>query len=280
MSQDYDKIFKENINALLKPLADKLLGIKIKKVQPLKDKLQDTLESEADFLNIVETSTGERFILHLEFQTDNDPKMVYRMQLYFSLMKRKYNLPVIQKVLYFGSKPSQMKTRLSSDEIFSGFDLVEIGDHSYKDFLTSEIPEELILSILSDFEERPPETIIEDILKQLNETKQNQAVFKKYVRQLIILSRLRGLSQLIKNAIQDMPITYDIKEDAFFKEGLEKGLERGLEKGLERGLDIGLDKSLEVIKLIKQGKLSLQEIAEFTSININTVKSIAAELNK
>ena len=272
MSQDYDKIFKENISSLLIPLANKLLDINIIKAKPLKDKLQDTLEVEADFLNMVETVNGDKFILHLEFQTHDDPKMVYRMQLYYSLLKRKYNLPVKQKVFYFGDKPSKMKTILSSDEIFRGFDLVEIGNYSYKKFATSDIPEELIISILSDFEGRKPETIIEDILKQLNETKLNQAVFKKYIRQLIILSRLRGLSQLTKNAIQNMPITYNIKEDAFFKEGLDKGLEKGLDKGL--------DKSLEVIKLIKKGNLSLEEVAEITSVNINKVKSIAEQIIK
>ncbi len=39
MAQDYDKILKENMEALILPLADKLLGLPIKTTEELPDDL-------------------------------------------------------------------------------------------------------------------------------------------------------------------------------------------------------------------------------------------------
>jgi hypothetical protein len=79
MSQDYDKIFKENIGNLFLALSEKYWGLKIVKSQELKDKLQTTLEVESDFIRWVETETGETFILQLEFQSQDDSEMLLRM---------------------------------------------------------------------------------------------------------------------------------------------------------------------------------------------------------
>ncbi len=45
----YDKIFKENAEAIFLPLVESRLGIKIKSFKPYKAKLQTTLEREMDF---------------------------------------------------------------------------------------------------------------------------------------------------------------------------------------------------------------------------------------
>jgi hypothetical protein len=47
----------------------------------------------------VETDGGEKFILHLEFQSVDEEGMVYRMQEYYGLLRRKYGLPVKQFVI-------------------------------------------------------------------------------------------------------------------------------------------------------------------------------------
>jgi hypothetical protein len=44
LANDYDKILKENISALLLPLTEKYLNIKIRDSRELKDKLQTTIE--------------------------------------------------------------------------------------------------------------------------------------------------------------------------------------------------------------------------------------------
>ncbi len=95
MAHDYDKILKENITSLLLPLTEKYLNIKIIDSRELKDKLQTTIEKEPDFIRIVRTDTDEEFILHLlcicvEFQTQDEEGMIYRMQEYYGLLRRSW----------------------------------------------------------------------------------------------------------------------------------------------------------------------------------------------
>ena len=91
---DYDKIIKENIEAILLALSEKLLGFSIKGPVDLPEKLQATVEREPDFLKKVTLEDNTETILHLEFQTNDELKMVYRMAEYKALLQRKFEIPV------------------------------------------------------------------------------------------------------------------------------------------------------------------------------------------
>ncbi|MFW5760813.1 MAG: Rpn family recombination-promoting nuclease/putative transposase [Cyclobacteriaceae bacterium] len=273
MSQDFDKIFKENIAELILPLSEKLLNLKIVHNHTMKDKLQSTIEREPDYLSKIQLENGDEFILHLEFQTQDKKNMVYRMQEYYSILLKKYQIPVIQKVIYFGKKSPKMKTSLTKEEIFSGFDLINLRDIPFDVLLNSSVPEEFILSILGDLRDNDPEEVILNILQKLKETNQDQIVFQKYVKQLVILSKLRNLSEVTKSTVKQMPIVYDIKKDAFYKEGLEDGLEKGIEKGLEKGLEKGKEEI--ILQFIKSGELSFLKIAEITNVPLEKIESLA-----
>ncbi|MDX2302735.1 MAG: hypothetical protein NW226_08035 [Microscillaceae bacterium] len=58
----YDKILKENIGQFFLALSEKYFGIAIAHTEEIKDKLQTTLEKEADFLRIIYTPAGEKLI--------------------------------------------------------------------------------------------------------------------------------------------------------------------------------------------------------------------------
>ncbi len=194
MANDYDKILKENIASLFLPLSEKYLGIRIRRSEELKDKLQTTIEKEPDFIRIVETDTRERFILHLEFQTVDEDGMIYRMQEYYGLLRRKYALSIRQFVIYLGQKPSRMQTTLAPEEIFAGFTLRSLREYSHQSLLASDVPEEIILTILSDFEGKRPVEVLKKILSKLKEINGEEIVLRKYIRQLSVLARLRTLS--------------------------------------------------------------------------------------
>ena len=124
----YDRIIKENLEAILLPLSEKLLGISIDNVKPLTEKLQTTLEREPDFIRLVQTTQNEKFILHLEFQTTDELQMVYRMAEYRAILQRKYRIPVRQFVIYLGRTKPKMRTDLLEKDKISGFVLVDIAD--------------------------------------------------------------------------------------------------------------------------------------------------------
>jgi len=272
MSQDFDKIFKENIASLLIPLAKKVLGIDIVQNEEMKDKLQSTIEREPDYLSLIKTREGKQYVLHLEFQTSNDDKMLLRMQEYHGILRKQYNIPVIQKVIYLGNKPAIMRTQLAPEEVYTGFDLITINQEPYEKFLKSDIPEEFILSILADMHGIEPDEVITKILFKLQETNESQITFQKYVKQLVVLSRLRNLSSTTNKAVKNMPIEYDVKEDAFYKEGVEDGREQERRRVEEEKKMVKRDL---IIRLIKSRKHTNEEIADLTNSELSYVVELS-----
>jgi hypothetical protein len=225
------------------PLTEKYLGIRIKDSRELKDKLQTTIEKEPDFIRIVRTD-AEEFILHIEFQTQDEEGMIYRMQEYYGLLRRKHGLPVKQFVIYLGKKASKMQTKLAPEETFTGFDLKSIHDYAYVSLLDSQNPEEIFLAVLSDFKKQKPAEIIRQILNKLKETGVEEIRLRKYIRQLAVL---RNLTKETHKQIRDMGLTYNITEDYLYQEGLAKG-----QKAKEEEL---------LIEMLKDGTWSVEKIA-------------------
>ncbi|TAE49306.1 MAG: hypothetical protein EAY69_03140, partial [Cytophagales bacterium] len=105
-NKQYDKIFKENIEPVFLALCENYLQIEIEKTEEIKDKLQTTLEREPDFLKIIHSKRREKFILHIEFQSKDESDMIYRMQEYYAILRKKYQMPIEQIVVYLDKNPS------------------------------------------------------------------------------------------------------------------------------------------------------------------------------
>jgi hypothetical protein len=241
----YDKILKENVGEFFLSLSKKYLGLDIVKSEELKDKLQTTLEKEADFLRIIQTVSGEKFILHLEFQTANEKDMIYRMQEYFAILQKKFQLPVKQFVIYLGQGQVTMRTSLPKEEIFTGFELKNLSQLDYQTVLYSDIPEEIILAILCDFKEEEVQVVLHKIITRLQALSKDDITLQKYIRQILLLSRLRNLTTLTTKQLKDMAIVYDIEKDPLYKEGVLKGELRGEQKGELRKTIQGVKKALD-----------------------------------
>ena len=80
MPNEYDKIFKENVEATILPIAEKLLRIHAEQLEEIPNDLQITLERKPDFTKKALDKNKQPFILHLEFQVDDEKHMVFRMQ--------------------------------------------------------------------------------------------------------------------------------------------------------------------------------------------------------
>jgi predicted transposase YdaD len=272
----YDKILKENIAAIFLPLAEKFLGIHISKSEELKDKVQVTLEKEPDFIRIVDTHAGERFILHIEFQRADEEGMVYRMQEYYAILRRKYNLPVRPIVFYLGQTVSRMQTRLAPEEVFEGFSLISLNQYASRNLVSSQLPGEIILAILGDFEGQDPLEVVRAILTRLKETNRDEMALRKYIRQLSILARLRNLTTETQKQINDMGLIDElidnIAEDPLYQEGVLKGIEKGREEGEKRMRNL-------IMKMLKENTLSIEKIAELAEVTVEYVQQVAKELN-
>jgi len=272
MAQKYDRLIKENIAAIFPSLSKKYLGIEVAKSEPIKEKLQQTIEREADFLQKVTTIKGEELMVHLEFQSTDHPKMLERMQLYYTLLKQKYDLPIRQFVIYLGQKPSKMRTELAPSEVFTGFELIDLQTVDYQSFLKANIPEEVLLAVLSNFATQDAPTILAQIIQRLQELSDSDATLQKYTYHLLTLARLRNLSQITQQTLQDMAITYDINQDAFYKQGIEKGMEKGMKKGRQAGIEEGI---LQIALKMKKADFSTEDIIKVTGLTKAQIDKIS-----
>ena len=158
-ANEYDRIMKENIEPVLLPFAQKLLGLQGAKYTSIKDDLQVTIERKPDFLKKVkEASKSKNYILHIEFQSTDEKDMVYRMLEYKSILLRKFKIEVKQTVLYIGKdKLKRMTPNLETGGLSFEYQIVDIKSFDYEEFLKSDIPEEVILSILCNFRNTSPQ---------------------------------------------------------------------------------------------------------------------------
>ena len=79
MPNTFDNIFRENDEAYFLTLIKRHFGIDIVETSELPAKMVRTLEREPDFVRMVKTRDGDQFIIHLEYQSTNDPNMMDRM---------------------------------------------------------------------------------------------------------------------------------------------------------------------------------------------------------
>ena len=87
-----------------------------------------------------------------------------------------------------------------------------------------------------------------------------------------------------------MPITYDIKTDGLYNEGIregrEEGLLKGIEKGIQKGREEGIQKGREkkqyqiIFKALSQRVLTIEQIAEIAEVGIEYVLSVQSELER
>jgi hypothetical protein len=169
MANEYDAIFKENLEEFFIPLFEQITQIDFTKTEDINLEMQATLERKADFLKKVHAE--KPYILHLEIQSKNDGRMLSRMAIYYALLRKKYQyqLPVKQYVLYIGKEKMSMQAHDKEPPNPFQYTLIDIREFSSQTFLQSNVPEVVILSILADLQQLPPQEMITHILARLKE---------------------------------------------------------------------------------------------------------------
>lgn len=149
-SSQYDKILKENLEAIIPGLMENILNIRAVSSEELPDDVQHTKERKPDVLKKITDDQGEIYVLQLEFQVADEPDMVYRMAEYYIMLERKYRLPVRQFVIFLGSATPQMTTQLDRPNLIFNFSLISFATLDYRLFLRSDRPEDVLLSVLAN----------------------------------------------------------------------------------------------------------------------------------
>jgi len=253
----YDRIFRENAEHLFIPLVEHFLPIKIASYKILQVSFPQTSEHEVDFLYEIIDENQTKLILHIEFQSANDPAMLQRMQEYHSKIFKKFGLPVESLVINLGQRAFTARTQLKPEEIFTGYRVINLFELSTEELLSAQVPEVVILAFLANYPKNQIEAVLRLTLKKLKQIVVKEKDLRRYLTQLLLLSRLRNFEERTQQIINTMPITYDIETDGLYLQGIEKGIEKGIilcyKKGfsaeeIAKDLNISLKKVLRIIQ--------------------------------
>ena len=256
----FDQIFKEYAEPIFLPFIERLLGYKIIKKQSLKDKMQTSIERECDFLFEITLENSDHFILHIEFQSQDDPSMLLRMAEYHGIIFKKYQIEIKHYLIYLGEKPTKMPTRLEDRYVFKEYQLINLSDTDPEVYLRSNIPEEFILAILSRYPKEQYEEILRSIINKLKSVVKSKPLLEKYSKQLIFISRLRKLELQTTKILEIMPIMIDIESDGLYLKGISQGINQGINLGLKKVAIEGFKKGLSIGMLSSITGLSELEI--------------------
>jgi predicted transposase/invertase (TIGR01784 family) len=271
--QDYDKLFKENFQRLSQRLLHSFLGLDIASLQSVSTTLPRTIERRADFVALGKhPASQQEEIFHLEFQSQVHPKMNKRGLLYYSLLYDKYELPINQYVIYLGNGNWTAPTTLEHASLNYKYQVIKLNEIDYTLFVASNDPEEIIFSILANFQGEDKEAVIAKIIKALENKSKNQKKLQKYIQQLEILANLRNLQPLIIKHISTMSIYFDIEKDLRYQQGEERGIEKGIQKGIEKS------NRLFVESLLQNTDFDDAKIALLVGVTADYVMAMRAEM--
>jgi predicted transposase/invertase (TIGR01784 family) len=268
----YDKILKENIEAALPGLIKNLLGIHAVNTEELPDDIQHTKERKPDVLKKVTDKNGEIFVLHIEFQVKDEPKMVYRMAEYYIMLLRRYELPVRQYVIYIGEGNPTMTDHIRSEQMRYKYQLIALSTVDYHLLLRSDKPEEKMLAILADLGGGDPKGVVEEIVNQVITTSKGDFSKHRHIRQLRILAQLRNLAPESLKIMDSVANYMSEEKDILYRRGELKGIEKGKEEGEEK-------KSFKVVKnLLLNTDFTIAKIAGLADVTEAFVKKVKKTL--
>lgn len=263
-SSQYDKIFKENIEAVISSIMQNVLEITAISTEELPDDIQHTKERKPDTLKKVTDDKGNVFVLQIEFQLKDEPEMIYRMGEYYFMLERKYKMPVKQFVIFLGKDRPIMPTQLVREQLHFSFPLIALSELDYHIFINSDKPEEIVLSILANFTGEKPENVLRQIISRVKETAKGELSLNRYFNQLRVLAQLRNLELNLKIAMDSIAEYIKEERDVLFLRGLDKGQIKAEERIVKN--------------LLSKMSLTFEQIADIAGTSVEFVKSIHLQL--
>jgi hypothetical protein len=254
----YDKIFRENIEAALPGLIRNLLGIHAVRTEELPDDIQHTKERKPDVLKKVTDKNGETFVLHIEFQVKDEFEMVFRMAEYYIMLLRQYQLRVRQYVIYIGAGIPTMTDHINSEPMNFNYQLIVLSAVDYQLLLRSKNPEEKMLAILANFGDGDPKRIIENIVNQVIAASKGDFSKHRHIRQLRILAQLRNLAPESLSIMDSIANYISEEKDILYRRGERDGMEK--------------ERETFVKNLLLNTDLTIAKIARLTNVTESFVK--------
>jgi hypothetical protein len=261
----YDKIIKENLENTLPVIIRDVLGLDIAESEELPDDIQHTKERKPDALKKVTDTAGNIYVLHLEFQVEDEQDMVFRMAEYCVMLMLKYKLPVLQYVIFLRDTTPTMPAYIDRPKFKYSFTLLRIADIDYKLFLKSDNPEVKMLGILANFDKEDNLGAVKSIVYGVQSFAEGDFATKRYFNQMRILVQLRSnIKHEFEKIMQSVTTFFKEEEDFLYKRGEIKGEEKKNRAFVEN-------------LIVKLG-LSDEQAADVAAVPVAYVAKVRAEL--
>lgn len=222
------------------------------------------IDAEADGLLLITTEDGRRFLVHIEFQSKNDPLMADRLLDYCLRARHKHSpkegppLPIISCVIYLrecGQVPEPpLVWTLFDDEKNLVFDYISIKLHELprEELLALNEPGLLPLSLLTAGEMN--RTIVKEMFEELLARKLYDLLpigqtIATWVLGATDVAWLEREYNRMLDFFKDSPAYEWMTEDGR-KEGLAQGLEQGFAQGRQEGIDQARQEAAEKFRQI------------------------------
>ncbi len=220
---------------------------------PIKELLPTNFPStelRVDFLARLEDES----VLHIEFQSFNDPNMPFRMLRYYLAIWERYpNTPIKQLLVYVGNRKLRMKSRLRIRNLTFSYEILDIRQIDCKVLLESPDPMDRLLACLCKVEDEV--YLIEKLIKTMEGM--NEEERKDYLLKALTLTELRpNLRIRLTEEVKPMPIVVrpedirlpkkKLRKDILYRLGLEEGKKEGEIIGIEKGKQIGLEEGKQI----------------------------------
>jgi len=225
---------------------------------------------------------SEDLVLHLEFQTEPDEKMGFRMLDYRVRVYRRFPLKTMHQVVIY-LKPTKSalvyQDSFQLGETTHRYRVLRLWEQSSDLFLKS--PGLLPLAVLTQSSD--PELKLRQVAEVL-ETIPNNNLRQNLTAATAVFGGLVLKPDIVKTILR----SEIMKESAVYQEILQEGRQEGLQKGRQEGRQEGLQKGrqegllegkLKTIPLLKKLGLSIAEIAEELEIDIALVNQFVANQN-
>jgi len=209
---------------------------------PIKELLPTNFPStelRVDFLARLEDES----VLHIEFQSFNDPNMPFRMlRYYLAILERYPSSPIKQLLVYVGNRKLRMKSRLRIRNLTFSYEILDIRQIDCKVLLESPDPMDRLLACLCKVEDEV--YLIEKLIKTMESM--NEEERKDYLLKALTLTELRpNLRIKLTEEVKPMPIVVrpedirlpkrKLRKDVLYRLGLEEGKQIGFQEGKQIG---------------------------------------------
>lgn len=264
----------------------------------------ESLHREVDALLTV-TVKDQRMLLHIEFQTYNDPTMARRLMTYNTLLMETYQLPVLSCVIYLlqdgtvSQSPLDLFVPTGYRVHTFYFESIEIGRLTAEDLFS--IGSDTLLALVPLAEDGTQHSVLTQVFEQLGkqrepaqaETQATEVEVIAFTLASFVLQKRNKTADLewlvrrfreMHDIIQDSPIFQEI-----LREGMEKGMEEGMEKGIEKGIEKGrLDAARHILLIVTEKRfsglasLAQEQVARMQDLNAidNLIVAISAAANE